>query len=108
MISAISGTSQASPIPQLSASDGSNKSKEAALQSQIDAKGAQAACTSCKDTAAKIEKEVATLKAQLTALQATDKNANSVSANGASSTAAARQAEFDGELSSNSGKSMWV
>ena len=107
MIIAIAGSSQTVQLLQSSIGDGSNKSKEAALQEQIASKAVEVAKTTCKDTAAKIESEVAALKAQLTALQAMDKKTDSGS-NGTASSAAARQAEFDGDQSSNSGKAMWV
>jgi len=79
MISEISGTSPLPALPRSPASDGSDKSKEAALQQKIDANSAEEARCGCKDTAAKIAKEVAGLKAQLSALQASDKNTGSAS-----------------------------
>jgi hypothetical protein len=107
MIIAVVGSSQTVQLLQSSIGDGSNKSKEAALQGQIASKAVEVAKTTCKDTAAKLESEVAALKAQLTALQATDEKTGNVS-NSTSNSAAARQAEFDGDESSNSGKTMWV
>jgi hypothetical protein len=95
----IAGTS--SLLPQSSAAGTSSKSKEAAIQQQIDAKSAQQARTTCNDTAAKIGKDIAALKSELVTLQATDKGSDKSNggtpASLASPEAAARQAEFDDE-----------
>jgi hypothetical protein len=95
MTSAIACTSCARP--QISAAGGANSSKEAALQQQIDVKSAQRARTGCDQTAAKIGKDIATLKAELGKLQATDKSKDAGSQSLSSPATAARQAEFDDE-----------
>jgi hypothetical protein len=81
--------------PQIAAGSLSNKSKEAALQQQFAAKSAQQARTGCDETAAKIGKDIAGLKAEFQKLQATGGSKDGGLSRLASPAAAARQAEFD-------------
>jgi hypothetical protein len=86
-------------LPQASAGNASNKSKEVALQRQIDAKSTEQARVTCNQTAAKIGKEIDALKGALASLQASDQKPAGTSQQQpetlASPEAAARQAEFD-------------
>lgn len=95
MIASVGCTSCASP--RVRPADVASKSKEAALQQQIDAKSMQEARTTCNETAGKIGADIAALKSQLAQMQFADKSAGG-DAPGASDTkgptAEARYQEF--------------
>lgn len=106
MTCTIACTSSSSLLPRSSVADIADKSKAAALQQQIDSKSAQQARTTCNQTAAKIGKDIAVLKAKLEAVKATDESSTSGQESVVSQASAARQAEFDDEPDTRT--VMWV
>jgi predicted nucleic acid-binding Zn-ribbon protein len=83
----------------------SNATQEAALEKQIKAKEDEAKSVKDQVQAAKLQQEIAALKAKLAALEAADKAAQQEQS--APSTAAARQAEFDG-ATTDSSNAFWM
>jgi hypothetical protein len=105
MTCTIACTPSSSLQPRSSVADIADRAKAAALQQQIDSKSAQQARTTCNQTAAKIGKEIAVLKARLEAVKATDESASGQESV-VSQASAARQAEFDDEPDTRT--AMWV
>lgn len=93
MVSAVSGSSQATQVTSSSVS--SNAAQEAALEKQIQTKEDEAKSVKDQVQAAKLQQEIAALKAKLEALKAADKEKVSPS------TASTRQSEFDGNATTN-------
>ena len=105
MVSAILGSSQATQYS--SSSSSSNAAQEAALEKQIQDLEDQAKAITDQVKAAQVQQDIATAQARLDALKAADKAANADQGQSAPSAAALRQAEFDGEKTTQSNE-FWM
>jgi hypothetical protein len=94
MIATVGCTSCEAPRATSTAADVRGKAKEAALQQKIDAESMQQARTTCNETAGKIGRDIASLKAQLAQLQLSDKNTGGSAPDASSQTPDARFQEF--------------
>ena len=102
MVSAVSSFSQSVQYSS-STSSSDNAVQEAALEKQIQALEDQAKAAKDQVEAAKLQQQIAAAKAKLDVLKAADKAAQSGQGQSTTtSTAAARQAEFDGASSTQS------
>ncbi|MER9303356.1 hypothetical protein NKJ06_14115 [Mesorhizobium sp. M0293] len=105
MVSAISGSSQATQYS--SSSSSSNAAQEAALEKQIQDLEDQAKAITDQVKAAQVRQDIAVAQAKLDALKAADKAAKADQGQSAPSAAALRQAEFDGEKTTSSNE-FWM
>ena len=107
MVSAISGSSQATQYS--SSSSSSNAAQEAALEKQIQDLEDQAKAIKDQVQAAQVQQDIAVAHAKLDALRAADadKAAKAAQNQSTPSAAALRQAEFDGEKTTASNE-FWM
>ncbi|WP_214471729.1 hypothetical protein [Mesorhizobium sp. dw_380] len=105
MVSAISGSSQATQYS--SSSSSSNAAQEAALEKQIQDLEDQAMAITDEVKAAQVRQDIATAQAKLDALRAADADKAAAQSQSTPSAAALRQAEFDGEKTTQSNE-FWM